>query len=133
MLRKKKQEMQTRPQVGIFFFFDHKLLIECTPLEQAGNWGKFKIHEDDHVAYWDRLIREGVVPRHEDYKNIPRGRVALNTATGRYLLLLDRCILRQKRLVATIKQKMGLPPNETDTDTDAHYRCAKCLAERGLG
>jgi hypothetical protein len=132
MTQKKKQQTRTAPQVGIIFFVDHKLWVETTPLETAGNYGEFKIHEGDHVIYWDRLILEGVVPRGLEYENVPRGRVAFNTSTRRYRLMLDRCILRQKSVVATIKQQMGLPPKETDTFTDPHYRCAGCLDLRGL-
>ena len=109
------------------FFFDRKLWIESTPLEEAGNYGELKIHDGDHVHYWDRLILEGMVPRSPDYEDIPRGRVSFNTSTGRYLLLLDRCILRQKNIVALIKQQLRLTREGIDTDTDSHYRCADCL------
>jgi hypothetical protein len=133
MARKKKQQKRTVPQVGILFFFHDKLWIESTPLEKAGNYGsEFRIHDGDHIVYWDGLIREGLVTRHEEYQNIPRGRVVFNAATRRYRLMLDRCIPRQKNIVAMIKQQMGLPQNETDTVTDPHYRCAECLAESGL-
>jgi hypothetical protein len=46
--------------------------------------------------------------------------------------MVDRCILRQEDLVAAIKQQMRLPPKKTDTFTDPHYRCAECVALRGL-
>jgi hypothetical protein len=77
MAKKKKLQTRAAPQVGIIFFFDHKLWIESTPLETAGNWGKFKIHEGDHVLYWERLILEGLVPRGSEYENVPRGRGCL--------------------------------------------------------
>lgn len=133
-MAKKKKNPQTRPapQVGIIFYFDNKLWIESTPLEKAGNYGECKIHDGNHIDYWDRLIRESLVPQDDEYQNIPRGRVVYNTSTQRYRLMLDRCILRRKNLVAMIKRQMGLPPKETDTSTDLHYRCAECLSERGL-
>jgi hypothetical protein len=130
--QRKKQETRTAPQVGIVFSFDDKLWIERTVLEKAGDYGKFKIHEGDHVIYWGRLILKCVVPQDLEYEHIPRGRVAFNTFTKRYRLMLDRCILRQKNLVAAIKRQMGLPQKETDTLTDPHYRCGECVALRSL-
>jgi hypothetical protein len=129
---RKRGEARISPQVGIIFFFDQKLWIESTPLDCAGAYGEFKIHDGDHVVYWDRLILERAAPQDLDYENVPRGRVVFNTFTKRYRLMLDRCILRQKNLVAAIKRQMGLPQKETDTLTDPHYRCGECVALRGL-
>lgn len=132
-MAKKNPQARTAPQVGIIFVSNRRLWVETTPLQSAGTYGEFKIHEGDHVTYWDQLILAGVVPRGLEYENVPRGRVVFNTSTKRYRLMLDRCILRRKNLVAKIEQQMGLPAEETDTDTDPHYRCAECLASHGLG
>ena len=115
MAKKKNPQTRTAPQVGIIFFFDNKLWIESTSLEKAGNYGECKIHDGNHIDYWDRLISEGLVPQDEEYQNVPRGRVVYNTSTQRYRLMLDRCILRRKNVVAAIKRQMGLPSTETDT------------------
>jgi hypothetical protein len=130
-MTRKKHKPRT-PQVGIIFWFDQKLWIESTPVEKAGNYGQCKIHDGNHVNYWERLISERMVPEHVEYQDVPRGRVIFSPASERYLLLLDRCILRRKKIVAAIKRQMGLPSKGTDTDTDPHYRCAKCLASHGF-
>jgi hypothetical protein len=130
--KRKKSGPCNAPQVGIFFFFANRLWIESTPMEMAGNYGACKVHDGNHVDYWERLISERLVPGDEEYQNIPRGRIIFDASSGRYLLLLDRCILRQKNVVAMIKRQMGLPLRKTDTDTDSHYRCCECLFERGL-
>jgi hypothetical protein len=62
MAQTKQRETPITPRVGIIFLFDRKLWIESTSLETAGNYGQFKIHEGDHLVYWDRLIKEGLVP-----------------------------------------------------------------------
>jgi hypothetical protein len=129
---KKKQQSRTAPQVGIIFFHAERLWIESTPLERAGNYGKCKIHDGNHVDFWEQLISQRLVPEYVEYENVPRGRVIFSPTSGRYLLLLDRCILRRKDVVAAIKRQMGLPPKGTETDTDSHYRCSECLGERGL-
>jgi hypothetical protein len=63
MAQTKQKEAPSTPQVGILFFVGNRLWIETTPLESAGTYGEFKIHENDHVVYWDQLILAGVVPR----------------------------------------------------------------------
>ena len=131
-MTKKKRESRTLPQVGIFFWFEDKLWTESACVEKAGGHVDFKDHDGDHVTYWDRLISEGLVPEHVEYQDVPRGRVVFNTSTDRFHLMLDRCILRRKKIAAAIKKQMGLPAKATDTSTDLHYRCAECLVERGL-
>jgi hypothetical protein len=125
---KQKEKTPKMPQVGIVFLFENTLWIEGTPLEKAGTYGEFKIHEGDHVVYWDRLIAEQKVPPYTQYENVPRGRVAFNTLTRRYRLMLDRCILRDKNAVSNIQDRLNLPLKETDTFADPHYLCARCLA-----
>ena len=64
----------------------------------------------------------------DEYEEHPRGRVAYNEKTGKYALLADKCILGKKSLVAKILSRMRLPPKDTETGTDTHYRCFRCLA-----
>jgi hypothetical protein len=52
-----------------------------------------------------------------------------NTKTRRFILLADRCILRDKGIIRKIKSDMGLP-KDAKVDTDEHYRCFVCLRER---
>lgn len=132
-MAKKTPQTRAAQQVGVIFFFDRKLWIESTPLGKAGIYGECKIHDGNHIDYWDSLMSESLVPQDEEYQNVPRGRVVFNVSTKRYRLMLDRCILRRKSVVAVIKRQMGLPQKTTDTDTDSHYRCAECVASRGLG
>jgi len=117
---------RSTPKVGIIYLVDDKLWIEATPLAGAGHFGDFAIHERDHYQYWAQLVRGGSVPNVE-YEEYPRGRVAYNKKTAKFLLLADRCILGRKSLVSKILSRLHLPPNETETGTDEHYRCSRCL------
>jgi len=114
------------PKVGIIYIFGGKLLIDSTPLGQAGRYGDYAIHERDHISYWAELVKSGRVPNSE-YEEFPRGRVAYNTKTGKFTLLADRCILGRKSLVSKILSTMNLPPRDTEIDKDSHYRCFHCL------
>ena len=70
----------------------------------------------------------GAVPS-EEYEEYPRGRVAYDTKTGKFTLLADKCILGKKSIVRKIVSVMKLPVG-TETDTDPHYRCFRCLGRR---
>ena len=118
----------SQPDVRIIFLVDNKLWIESTPINEAGSYGPFKIHEGDHQACWERLVASGVVPD-IDYDEVPRARVSFNTRTEEFTLLADRCILQHPDLVENVKQMMHLP-TEVVTGLDPHYRCPVCLRRR---
>jgi hypothetical protein len=119
------------PKVGIVFLVGRKLLIDATPLGQAGRYGDSAIHERDHISYWAELVKSGRVPNSE-YEEFPRGRVAYDTKSGKFRLLADKCILQQKGVVRKILSGMNLPPRDTETGTDSHYRCFRCLGRKKL-
>jgi hypothetical protein len=120
---------RSAPRVGIVYFVGDKLFIDSTPGAQAGTYGDCLFHERDHFQYWSQLVSIGDVPDAE-YQEHPRGRVSYNEKTGKYTLLADRCILGRKRLVRKILSRLHLPVRGTETATDSHYRCFRCL---GLG
>jgi len=119
---------RAKQSVGIFYLMGGKLWLDATPLPRAGSFGEFAIHERDHIFYWEELVSGGRVA-HGEYDEHPRGRVAYNTKTGKFLFLADRCILRRKNLAAAIVRRLNLPSKETEIKTDAHYRCARCLRQ----
>ena len=126
-VQKRNQAEPTEPKVGIFFLVDKKLLIDPTPVSDGGSYGDFSIHERGHDAFWEMLRRTGAVPPDTEYDDYPRGRVAYNTKTGKYSLLLDRCILKNKSVVNKIMSELNLPTKRTEMDTDSQYRCPRCL------
>ena len=132
---KKTQHKKTmggaaEPEVGIFFLFGIKLFVERTSLLEAGTYADCKIHEGDHIQYWEKLLRAGAVPESE-YDEYPRGRVVSNTKTEQFMIYADKCILGRKATVATIKCELHLPKG-TKTAPDSHYRCPRCLRAKGL-
>ena len=116
------------PKVGIIYLVGRKLWIDETPLNKAGHFGNFAIHERDHISYWAELVKGGDVLNSE-YEEYPRGRVAYDSKAGKFTLLADRCILGKKRLVTKILSRMNLPVGRTKVDTDNHYRCHRCLGQ----
>ena len=129
---KKAQERKLRrvagtPEVGIFWVLGKRILLDTTPLIRAEAWAEFRTHPRDHITMWGVYQNAGVVPEEMEYEDVPRGRVGYNTKTTEYLLLADRCILKNKSLVNRIMGKMNLSHKNTKIDSDAHYRWAKCL------
>jgi hypothetical protein len=119
------------PRVGIFWYFERRLLMDCTPLSQAEPYGDcFLTHPRGHLRYWTLLQRRGVVPRDVEYEEPARGRVSFARHRDRYVLLADACILRRRGLVQRIIARMHLPAARTDIERDDHYCCATCLARR---
>ena len=122
---------RSAPKVGIVYFVGDKLFIDSTPVAQAGTYGDCLFHERDHCQYWAQLVSSRAVPDAE-YEEQPHGRVSYNEKTGKYTLLADRCILGRKSLVSKILSGMNLPPKDTETGTDSHYRCFRCLGPRNV-
>jgi hypothetical protein len=120
---------QFEPRVGIFWLIGKRLIIDTTPLSEAGKYGDFKIYDGDHVSFWGEMEKRGEVPRDSDYEEHPRGRVNFNTTTKRFTLYADACILRRKNVIRKLMSAMHLS-DDTALSTDEHYRCFRCLARK---
>lgn len=125
-MQKRKNAEQAAPSVGIMYVVRGKLLIDATPLTQAGRYGDFAIHERGHISFWNQLVRSGRVPDSE-YEQFPRGRVAYDIKAGKFTLLADRCILRRKNIVGKILSRLQIPLKNTEVGADSDYRCFRCL------
>jgi hypothetical protein len=121
---KRKDTKATEPKVGIIYSVGAKLFLDSTPLSMAGRYGDHLIHEGDHISFWAELAKCGRVLKCE-YEKFLRGRVAYNTKSGKFMLLADKCILDRMRIVLV---RLQLPPKDTETGLDPHYRCFYRLA-----
>ncbi len=114
------------PHVGIFWRLKEKLIFDMTPLSAAEVHLHFKFHSGDHVSVWERFRQQRIVPPEIEYEEPPRGRVVYSVIDGKFTLLADKCILRDRVAVRKIMAEMNLPRG-TETSTDQHYRCSACL------
>jgi hypothetical protein len=94
--RRTGRKREETPKVGIFWLVDKKLLNGSTPVNEAEEYGDFKIHPRDHCTVWGVLQRAGTVLPEMEYEEAPRGRVMFNTKTCQFTLLADKCILNKK-------------------------------------
>ncbi|MGO9120685.1 MAG: hypothetical protein ACLQPD_24110 [Desulfomonilaceae bacterium] len=131
------------PLVGIIYVIDHKivdpsskeekeLFLSTTPVKEAPDYGKFKIHERmDHSNYWDEILQAVFRKTHPfylklDYDFFPRGRVVYDTESDLYHLYLDKCIRKDAQMVSEIIREMNLPLSELKIGGDIHYQCKAC-------
>jgi hypothetical protein len=120
----------TERRVGIFWLPGSRLLRDTSPLSNAERYGECWTHSTSHMDHWTHRLQAGDVPTDIEYEEHPRGRVVLNTKTDRFIIYADRCILKRPSVIDRIIKMMHLRADETDVNTDDHYRCFKCLAQK---
>lgn len=114
------------PQVGIFWYTKHKLLLDSIPLANADSCGGYKNYPQGHIDRWKLWQEMGTVSNDVEYEVWPRGRVIFDIKADKFMLLADTCILRRPKIIKEIITALELP-NNTKLITDLHYRCYKCL------
>ena len=114
--------------MGIFFLLGDQVLIESTSISDGEFCAGLVNHARGHEKFWEQLQADGLAPRDADYITVPRGRVIFSVQTGKYSLLLDRCILEQPKFVKEIRQRMNLPTHGLQASVDDHYRCGFCMS-----
>lgn len=122
-------EASTDPAVGIFFVRNNDLWVDSTPVNDALRYGDdMMTHDKGHDTFWGELQTCCAVPVDEEYDEISRGRVSFNTKTHTYHILLDGCILKNRKIVQDIFRVMNPPPQPaTEIGLDSHYRCPGCI------
>ena len=116
------------PKVGLFFVVDGKPIVDGLPWTEVPSLAGFRTFALGHSEFWARLQQGGAVPRGMPYEDCPRGRVNRFDATGRFILLADRCIIKSKPMVRKIMAEFGLPRG-TRVAADSHYKCAVCMGK----
>jgi hypothetical protein len=120
------ERRKEEPHVGIFWVVRGNLLMDSTPLSAGEFHGDHLTHPRGHAEVWEQFQRKGLVFPEVEYEEFPRGRMMFDTRTRRFLLLADRCILRDKNIVSKTMSELKLP-RSTEMGTDEHYRCSVCL------
>jgi hypothetical protein len=123
----RKRSAAPEPRLGIFWLVKDKLLlIESAPLSECEKYADHLNYPGSHIDVWERWRQVGKATGESEYEEFPRGRAMYSTSTKSFTLLADRCILKRKDLIATIKDELHLP-KRTTLGTDPHYRCSTCL------
>jgi hypothetical protein len=123
-----QRKLAAVPEVGIFFVYGGHLWVDGTPLDRAGHYGDFKIHDKGHDTFWEELQRAHAVPLDVEYDEVPRGRVAYDTKKRTFNVFADKCIRKDEHMVDKVYDLMHLPGSASQTMVrpDSHYRCPGC-------
>jgi len=123
-IKKSQQEaLADTPRIGIFWIClkDKKIqvfhsIIET--LEFSQNYGDFIVSAKEHSVIWDSLARHNITPKNSEYTDLPRGRIAYNTITKKYVAFHGKWITSE--IKAIVKSEYKLKSN-TQWEPDFHY------------
>jgi hypothetical protein len=126
--------------VGIFWAIQPPgkptiLLDHRCPLGDAETYGDMLTSPHGHYDLWERWRRVGgeipdvvkALVAASEYEEWPRGRIVCDTMRQRFTCYADAKILRRADLLATIRERFGLPPERTMMKRDNHYRSTMLL------
>jgi hypothetical protein len=122
--------MPSEPRVGIVFLVNGQVLMESTPLSNVEISAGCQDHGGSHDQFWQELLAKRVVPLGSEYDQYPRGRIVYYVTTGRFVAMLDRCIIRRKETVTRMIDLLHLLADQVDISTDSHYVCPDCRRPR---
>lgn len=106
-------------QVGLFFVVKGNILFHGCSIEEAENYGDFKIYNKSHFEIWDEnYYRKYKV----DYDFYPRGRITFNVKQNSYWIYRDTCIpddILEKWIIEHEYKRVAIKEDE-------HYKCNLC-------
>jgi hypothetical protein len=114
------------PRIGIFYVIGVDLYIKSMPMSEGEDWGGFKTHPNGHMQYWSVLTKQHDLSSCLSYDFYPRGRVSYAKAHDKYMLFLDRCLVKNRQAIRLIKRELYLLKEWVELSTDEHYQCNIC-------
>lgn len=119
------------PSVGIFWRVAGVLVIDRSTLQEAEPYGDCLTHAAGHYEKWcdwqahggawlaSRGYPTAIVST--EYDEWPRGRIAYETDTSRFVLYADRR-LQDRKTIQALLATFGIAEATTLVRSDAHYR-----------
>jgi hypothetical protein len=114
------------PKIGIFWLHlkDGKVVVFDSykyELEFGQDYGDFVIAKEEHYNYWNSLKQHGYAPKNSEYEDLPRGRVAYNRVTKKYVVFVGKWINAVPGIKNTITAEFKLKKSNTEWQQDWHY------------
>ena len=125
-MKQRKGVKPPEPKVGVIYLVKGKLLIDSTPLSKAVRHGDHLIHDGNHMIF-GHISPARVSCLMTSTKSILAGAWLLTRRLDCTRCLRTAASWAKKSLVARILSRMNLPPGDTESGTDSHYRCFRCL------
>lgn len=84
-----------------------------------------------HGEMWSKLMKEypelhKVLKYNSDPEFAPRGRVLYEIAKDKYIVMIDKCFIKNITVKNKIISTFSLPYDKTVFKNDIHYRCEIC-------
>jgi hypothetical protein len=117
-------------KVGIFWVYQGEIIAVPVEREAGEDDGLFINGPQGHAEAWEALRRRDPHLRYLEYEQVPRGRVLFDKRQRRYLVYLDRVLLKA-RVKAQVRAAFGLP--RAVFCTDEHYTTSEDDLARLLG
>ena len=126
-MAKKKSSGAREPQVGIFWFWQNKVIFSHkVPLSEGEEFGCIIRGPKDHEEYWEELRSSGTLnilseDLREEYFSIPRGRVSYNTSPGFEEFIICHGNNITKAGLSKVCAAFDLPNRKRYFKEDFHY------------
>jgi|GEM_PF-2492850 len=119
-VRKSPPKPTRESAVGIFWWWQGRLLADVTSLSQAEEFESIVNGPQDHVQVWPQFQAQFPELQATGYIEIPRGRVLYRRRTKKFTVYFDRSLAKPKIKTAILAQ-FHLPPKQTGFCFDPHY------------
>src|SRR4051794_1847439 len=113
--------MRDEPRVGIFWVVGGEVVAFTEPLGHVGPVNGVRDSDLGHDALWPMVQRRHPRLRCLEYWQVPRGRVLYREREHRFDLLMPTAEGRDRRLVAAVAERFGLPAGRFIVAWDLHY------------
>ena len=120
--------------VGIFWAIQEQgaavsIVDHCCSLKEAEPYGTMLTCPHGPYDVWEQWRKAGgrAAIAASEYEEWPRGRIVYDLESGRFVLYADAQILRDPVLIAAIRERFGLPLDQTAAKGDNHYRSTRRL------
>lgn len=121
----KRERERDVGEVGIYWFFQEKLLASSVPYTLGEDYGDFVNGPHDHVTNWPILqnsLRQ-VVPAIADYEydKVPRGRVVYRKTDDMFIVYGSEKFVRDTRQIEVVLEGFKLIGKRFVVKPDEHY------------
>jgi len=121
----REKDSPDTPKIGIFWLCikNGKVAIfhsEPISLVFGEKYGSFIVAPREHYNTWESLKRHKIIPKNSNYEYLPRGRVAYDSDTEKFVVYHGKYIKSILGIKSVIKDDFKLKRN-TRWEPDLHY------------
>jgi len=119
---KKFADLAKQPRVGIFWYYNKKVLGDFFELAGAEVYGNLLGPHSNHYDLWPLIQKSVPELQCEEYEFTPRGRVIFDLIEGTFVIISSAAIIANKSALKAICRHCNIPDNFLVTlKTDQHY------------